>query len=189
MCPGGRWLGCGPAPPPEEAKRLWVKGEHLNKGAHQDMGKHLDKGHARTQGGTPGQEGAHWTRGNTWTRRHTRTQAHWPEEPGGGLRSASGGVGGGVRGGPRAWQSASSSCSAGLWAGVTEPRGRQVHPLFPCSAPHTLGGRRSRPASQPICLAEAPGIPPTARGGAWSSRQELLASDKWRVTCGCQHRT
>lgn len=94
---------------------------------------------------------------------------------------AAGLVGGCAGEGPRAWQSASSSCSAGLWAGVTEPWGRQVHSF--CLAPHTLGGRRSRPASQPIWPgAEAPGVPPTTRGGARSSRQELLASDKWRVT-------
>lgn len=60
MCPGGRWLGCGPALSAEEAKRLWVKGEHPNKGAHQDMGKHLDKGARPDTRGRTGQRSQEW---------------------------------------------------------------------------------------------------------------------------------
>ena len=66
MCSGGRWLGWGPALSAEEAKRLWVKGEHPNKGAHPDTGKHLDTGD------TPGHKGGH--KGAHPDKRYTQTQ-------------------------------------------------------------------------------------------------------------------
>ena len=114
-----------------------------DKGAHPDKGKHPDKG-ARPD-----------TRENTWTQGGALARG----ARSGGLRYASGRGWGGCAGeGSRAWQSASSSCSPGLWAGVTEPWGRHSF----CLALHTLGGRQSRPASQPIWPgAKAPGIPPS----------------------------
>lgn len=157
MCPGGRWLGCGPALSAEEAKRLWVKGNTRIRGHTPGQQGNLDKG-ARPDTGRTGQ----------------RSQ-------GGDSRSASApGLGGGAGEGPRAWQSASQLLRRAL--GRVTSLG-SAGPSF-CSAPHTLGGKAVK-ASQPAHQPGAEGAPasrPPRGAELRHSRQELLASDKWRVT-------